>query len=129
MGVKLLIIQYLEFLCLQGDCTIWSESALVTIPHCWKSCVTAHFLYISACRLLCDCRNIFQQWVWVVRYSICVYNTTAHIVTEPSLFGNKARYQAESSRTGGFHSFPKFRSICVYNTKAPGGVLSIFLAT
>ena len=88
-----------------------------------------YFLYISACRLLCDCRHVFQQWVWVVRYSVRVYNTSAHIVTEPSLFGNKTRHQTQSSRTGGFHSFPKFMSIFVYNTIAPGGVLSIFLPT
>ena len=44
MSVKLLIEQYLASLCLQGDCTGWSESALVKISHCWKLHVTAHIV-------------------------------------------------------------------------------------
>ena len=33
----------LEFLSLNGGCTDSSESALVKMPHCWKSHVVAHF--------------------------------------------------------------------------------------
>ena len=40
-SVKLLTENYLEFLSLKGGCTGSSESALVIIPHCWKSRVTA----------------------------------------------------------------------------------------
>ena len=41
MNIKLLTEHYLEFLCLTGDCTGSSESTLVKMPHCWKSCVAA----------------------------------------------------------------------------------------
>ena len=44
MSVKLLTEHHLEFLRLTGGCTGSSESALVKIPHCWKSRVTAHML-------------------------------------------------------------------------------------
>ena len=45
MTVKLLIKQHLEFLSLKGGCTGSSGSALVKIPHGWKSCVTAHMVF------------------------------------------------------------------------------------
>ena len=49
MTVKLLIEHNLEFLSLKGGCTGSSESALVNMPHCWKSRVMAHMwiFYIS----------------------------------------------------------------------------------
>ena len=43
MSVKLLSEHHLKLLSLKGGCTGSSESALVKIPHCWKSHVTAHF--------------------------------------------------------------------------------------
>ena len=46
MTVKLLIEQYLEFLCLTGGCTGSHESPLVKMPHCWKSHVTAQLLFV-----------------------------------------------------------------------------------
>ena len=42
MSVKLLTEHNLEFLGLKWGYTGLSESTLVTIPHCWKSCVVAH---------------------------------------------------------------------------------------
>ena len=42
MTVKLLTEQHLELLPLKGGFTGSSESTPVKIPHCWKSCVTAH---------------------------------------------------------------------------------------
>ena len=42
MIVKILTEHHLEFLSLKGGCTGSSESTLVKMPHCWKSCVTAH---------------------------------------------------------------------------------------
>ena len=42
MTVKLLTEHHLEFLCLKGGCKGSYESALVKIPHCWKSHVVAH---------------------------------------------------------------------------------------
>ena len=42
MSVKLLTEHYLEFLSLNEGCTGSSESALVKMPHCWKSHVVAH---------------------------------------------------------------------------------------
>ena len=41
MTVKLLTEDHLEFLCLTGDRTGWSESTLVKMLHCWKSHVAA----------------------------------------------------------------------------------------
>ena len=46
MSVKLLTEHHLEFLSLKGGCTGSSESALVKMPHCWKSCVTAQFSFL-----------------------------------------------------------------------------------
>ena len=37
MSNKLLTEQHLQFLCLKGGCTGWSESTLVKMAHCWKS--------------------------------------------------------------------------------------------
>ena len=34
---------HLELLSLKEGCTGSSESTHVKMPHCWKSCVTAHF--------------------------------------------------------------------------------------
>ena len=45
MSVELLTEHHLEFLSLKGGYTGSSESTLVKIPHCWKSHVTAHFLF------------------------------------------------------------------------------------
>ena len=42
MSVKLLTEHDLEFISLKGGCTGSSESTLVKVLHCWKSCVTAH---------------------------------------------------------------------------------------
>ena len=47
MSVKPLTEHHLEFLSLKEGCTGLSESTLVKIPHCWKSDVLAHILFIS----------------------------------------------------------------------------------
>ena len=44
MNVKLLAERHLELLSLKGGCTGSSESTLVKMSHCWKSCVTAELL-------------------------------------------------------------------------------------
>ena len=41
MSVKLLTEHHLEFLGLTGGCTGLSESTIVKMTHCWKSCVVA----------------------------------------------------------------------------------------
>ena len=41
MTVNLLTEHHLEFLSLKEGCTGVSESTLVKMPHCWKSCVMA----------------------------------------------------------------------------------------
>ena len=46
MSVELLTEHHLEFLNLKGGCTGLSESALVKMPHCWKSHVVAHIIII-----------------------------------------------------------------------------------
>ena len=42
MIVKLLTEHYLEFLSLKAGCKGSSGSAIIKMPHCWKSHVTAH---------------------------------------------------------------------------------------
>ena len=49
-SVKLLTECHSEFLSLNGDCTVSSESTLVKMPHCWKSHAAAH---MSLRSLLC----------------------------------------------------------------------------
>ena len=57
MNVKLLTEHQLEFLRLKGGCTGSSESTHVKMPHCWKSCATAHIFFIGTKRPM--------QWVLV----------------------------------------------------------------
>ena len=45
MTVKLLTEHHLEFLSLKGGCTGSSESTLVNMPHCCKSCVTGQLWF------------------------------------------------------------------------------------
>ena len=45
MSVKLLTEHNLEFLSLKGGCKGLSEYTLVKMPHCWKSHVTAQFMF------------------------------------------------------------------------------------
>ena len=54
MSVKLLTEHYLEFLSLKGDCTGSSESALVKMPHCWKSHALAQMKMLSVYMFLHD---------------------------------------------------------------------------
>ena len=47
MTVKLLTEHHLEFLSFKGGCTGSFASTLVKMPHCWKSHVTAHLLFLE----------------------------------------------------------------------------------
>ena len=47
MSVKLPTEHNLEFLSLKGGCTGSSESTHVKMPHCWKSHVSPHLLFID----------------------------------------------------------------------------------
>ena len=47
MSVKLLTEHHLEFQSLNGACTGSSESALVIMPHCWKSHDAAHMFLLT----------------------------------------------------------------------------------
>ena len=49
MTVKLMTEHQLEFLSLTGDCTCSSESIHVKMPHCWKSHVSAHIVFVYLC--------------------------------------------------------------------------------
>ena len=55
VSVKLLTKHLLEVLSLKGGCRGSSESALVKMPHCWKSHVTAHLWSFSDV-------NDFARW-------------------------------------------------------------------
>ena len=52
MTVKLLTEHHLEFLSLKGGCTGSFASTLVKMPHCWKSHVTAHMMFLFPVRHL-----------------------------------------------------------------------------
>ena len=56
MTVKLLTEHQFEFLSLKGDCTGSSEWTLVKMPHCWKSHVAAHLVFLYICTLQLDYR-------------------------------------------------------------------------
>ena len=47
MSVNLLAEQHLEFLSFRGDCIGSSDSIHVKMPHCWKSHVTAVYMYTT----------------------------------------------------------------------------------
>ena len=47
MSVKQLTEHHLGFLSLKGGCTGSSESTFVKIPHCWKSHVAAHIVFLK----------------------------------------------------------------------------------
>ena len=60
--VQLLTEHHLEFLSLKGGRTGWSESTLVKMPHCWKSHVTAHLLFVLiVINILAECIN-YNTW-------------------------------------------------------------------
>ena len=62
MSVKLLTKHHLEFLSLKGGCTGSSESTLVKIPHCWKSCVAAQFNNIETRSMSPISNNFFSSY-------------------------------------------------------------------
>ena len=63
MSVKLLTEHNLELLCLKGGYTGSSESSHVTMPHCWKSPVTAHLYDVWSGLRLKDTIDLnFQRW-------------------------------------------------------------------
>ena len=51
MIVKLLNKRHLEFLSFKGGCRGPSESTLVKMSNCWKSCALAHM-----CNIICMCK-------------------------------------------------------------------------
>ena len=53
MSNKLLTEHHLEFLSLTGGYTGSSESTLVIMPHCWKSHVATHMLFLVTVCLVC----------------------------------------------------------------------------
>ena len=65
MIVKLLTEHHLEFLSLKGGCRGSSESTLVKMPHCWKSHVVAHIIFVNNCGQCVFCRTFIPhvgQW-------------------------------------------------------------------
>ena len=91
MNVKLLTEIHLEFPSLEGGCIGSSESTLVKMPHCWKSHVTAHFIWLGSGRQILmktslehvpqvDCETvtkygaIFSQLLVDIWLSLCIYS-------------------------------------------------------
>ena len=77
MSVKLLAEHHLEFLSLTGSCTGSSESTLVKMPHCWKTCVAAQFLQsmfqvLTLAKIQHSCYNFIMcesHWLnWVFEH-------------------------------------------------------------
>ena len=58
MIVKLLTEHHLEFLSLKGGCTGSTESTLVLMSHCWKSHVTAHFIFLEVHETKDECLGL-----------------------------------------------------------------------
>ena len=56
MTVKLLTEHYLEDLSLKGGCKSSFEATHVKKPHCWKSHIVAHFLFLFITHLVCSTR-------------------------------------------------------------------------
>ena len=61
MTVKLLTEQHLGFLSLKGGCTGSSESTFVTVPHCWKSHVTAQLYFRDIGKVTYKCFTIISD--------------------------------------------------------------------
>ena len=57
MSVKQLTERHLEFPSLKRACKGSSESTLVKMPHCWKSHVAAHLLYLFRIIVVIKCPN------------------------------------------------------------------------
>ena len=58
----LLTEHHLEFLSLKGDCTGWSESTLVKMPHCRKSHVVAQLLeLVQGILLLIEYQSVSSE--------------------------------------------------------------------
>ena len=70
MSVKLLTEHHLQFLSSKGVCTGSSEFTLVKMPHCWKSHVTAHILYI-----------ICKDWITYVKVGGCRFGYVELVMT------------------------------------------------
>ena len=80
MSVKLLTEHHLEFLCLKGCCTCWSESTLVKMPHCWKSHVMAQMSDICIiCLKTARCISHFE-FLSFISFLITKRNNTNIIV-------------------------------------------------
>ena len=82
MSVKLLTEHHLEFLHLKGGFTVWSESTLVKMPHCWKSHVSAHIIPWA--------RHIYPSLVLVQP------RKTRPYITERLLVGRKESNQTKT---------------------------------
>ena len=63
MSVKLMTEHHLEFLSLKRGCTGSSESTLVKMPHCLKSCVAAQFSPLQM-RGLINTFSVLVCWKW-----------------------------------------------------------------
>ena len=59
MIVKLLTEHHLACLSLKGGCRGSSESTHVKMPHCWKSCATAHLSLRSLSIFECPFTHVF----------------------------------------------------------------------
>ena len=74
MIIKLLTENRLEILSIKGGCTGSSESTLVKMPHCWKTHVAAHLVFIQLVELL-------HYDIKIIGCISCVYGVVTFQVT------------------------------------------------
>ena len=77
LSAKLLVKHHLEFLSLNGGCTGSSESALVKMPHCWKSHVAARILrhpFIIDCVYKLNNGAEPRNYPMCAKRSLCAYH-------------------------------------------------------
>ena len=97
MSVKLLTEHHLEFLSLKGGCTGSSVSALIKIPHCWKSHIVAQprgrgFEPNLRLCVVSLSKNINPSLVLVQ------HRKTRPFITERLLMGHKESNQTKKNR-------------------------------
>ena len=89
MIVKLLTEHHLEFLSLKGGCRGSYESALVKMPHCWKSHATAQNFGLSIKRSLteqldhlCVCQVIWDNFTQLGKMPTVPFSGSHHVVVQ-----------------------------------------------
>ena len=109
LSVKLLTEHHLDLLSLKGGCTSSSWSTLVKMPHCWKSRVTAQFLFQA--RPTTFNRGILANVGFLAAQSTGLYN--CYVIHDVDLFPLNDRNTYSCSN--------QFRHLSIENSKYKKG--------